>query len=187
MGDHVQVCFPSEAIDDPEHLELALDVEPVSALDLDGGGAEAEGREDVPPARLEEIVFRGGPDGTHRREDAAPLLQDFQIGGSGHAQVELRLAPTGEAHVGVGVDEAGNHGAAPAVDDLVHHAHVRPAPHPTFVPHVGDHPVFDHEGALFMDADASLVFPGRGGAGVGGGIDAGVFKESCGHVSSPMA
>ena len=88
--------------------------QPVAGLALQRGGALGEHLPGQPGQVRAQLLVRGGPGGRDRAADPAGL-----VGRPGHPRGELRAALPGEDQVRVGVDEAGQHRPAAAVDGLV--------------------------------------------------------------------
>ena len=94
-----------------EAARLVVDRQPVSALDLDGGGALGPHLGDEPGDVGGELLVGGGTGPGDRGADAAG-----RVGLAGHPRLELGGAVAGEDEVAVRVDEAGDHRAPAGVD-----------------------------------------------------------------------
>ena len=88
--------------------------QPVAGLALQRGGALGHHLPGQTGQVGPQFLVRGGPGGRHRAADPAGLVRL-----AGHPRRELRAALPGEDQVRVGVDEAGQHRPAAAVDGLV--------------------------------------------------------------------
>ena len=88
--------------------------EPVTGLALQRGRPLGEHLPGEPGQVRAQHLVRGGPGGRDRAADPAGL-----VGRPGHPRRELRAAFPGEDQVRMGVDEAGQHRPAAAVDGVV--------------------------------------------------------------------
>ena len=123
-------CEPTASADAdrPEHVELALEVEPVAGLDLDRRRAVLEHPAHVAGDLFGQRVEPGGARGLDRREDAAAGRVDLLVGGAVGAPVELVDPVAGEARVRVAVDEPGDRDHPLRVDDHRVVAQLEPGP-----------------------------------------------------------
>jgi hypothetical protein len=94
-----------------EAARLVVDRQPVSALDLDGGGALGPHLGDEPGDVGGELLVGGGTGPGDRGADAAG-----RVGLAGHPRLELGGAVAGEDEVAVRVHEAGDHRTPAGVD-----------------------------------------------------------------------
>ena len=108
----------AQAARDPERLHLAVEVEAVARLDLEGRDAVAHQRLDAPAGAGEKLVLALAACCTHGRDDAAAGARDLVVGGAGQPQLELVRAVAAIDDVRVAIDQAGRDPAALAVDRL---------------------------------------------------------------------
>ncbi len=99
---------------DAQGAGLVLDREAVAGLGLQGGGALPQSLREVVGDVVGELLVGGLAGGGDRGADAAR-----GVGLPGHPGVELLGAVAREDQVGVGVDEARDHGPARRVEDVV--------------------------------------------------------------------
>lgn len=98
----------------PRRAEFLGHGQPVTGLRLQRRGALRERLGDVPAQSRAQLVVGGGAGRGDGRGDTAR-----RVGLPGHPGLELARAVAGEDEVGVGVDPAGQDGAAAEVDALV--------------------------------------------------------------------
>ena len=104
---------------DPEQPQLALRVETIAGLDLDGRAAAAHQRVQAAPALLKQLVVGCAGGALHGRGDAAARLGDLLVGRAGAAHRMLVGAGAAEDEVRVAVDQAGRDPGAAERDDLL--------------------------------------------------------------------
>jgi len=90
--------------------------EAVAALDLGGGGPVLQHAVVAHPAQTRQALFRGLARRLDRHVDAPAAGEDLGVGHPGKALPVLGCPGPGERHVGVRVDEAGEHAATLRVD-----------------------------------------------------------------------
>ncbi len=103
--------------DRAQHLQLALEVEAVTTLDLAGGRTAGEHPVEPRPGLGDQIFLAGGARRRDRGHDAATGGGDAGIGFTGEAPAQFRTAVAGVDGVRVGVDEAGNDREVADVDN----------------------------------------------------------------------
>lgn len=112
---------------------LGGDVQPVSGLSLQGGGASGVGGPDAFDQQFLEALLTGFAGGGHGHGDAARGIVRAR-----HAGLELSGAVAVEDHVGVGVHPTGQHGASAQLHLLVGRRSGGRLPHPGDLPVLGD-------------------------------------------------
>ena len=110
-------CDLAKPGDRAQHLQLAVEVEAVAALDLARGRTAGEHLVEPRPGLGDQFVFAGGARRRDRGHDAATGGGDAGIGFTGEAPAQFRTAVAGVDGVRVGVDEAGNDREVADVDD----------------------------------------------------------------------
>jgi len=113
MGSHegrddVEGKLSPETGDDAEHLELVLEIEAVSALDLDRRRSALEDLRETPAADLEEQVFAHRAHLADRPLDAAAAPLDLEVPLAPDARLVLVRAVARKHGVRVRIDPAGH-------------------------------------------------------------------------------
>ena len=110
---------------DPEHLDLILDGEAVTALDLHRTGAQGDYLMRTDQGLLQEVILRGIVQQLHRIEDTAAPAGNLLIGKAAQLVHELHLAAAGIDQMGVGVAVGREHHPALSVNHLIRRAFQR--------------------------------------------------------------
>ena len=112
----VERSLAPEAGDDAEHLELGLELEPVTALDLDGRRPTLEHLGEPPAAHLEETLFVHFPHLADRSPDPAPAALDLEVALPADARLVLVRAIARKHGVRMRIDPARQHDAPGCID-----------------------------------------------------------------------
>ena len=131
-----------------QHAQLALDVQRVAGLDLDGRDAAFHQGIETQRRRGEKLVVGRRLRRLHRRRDAAAGPRDLLIGRAGAAHRMFVRARAAEDQMGMTVDQARSDPRAAERDDFLR-AEARQF---GALADAHDAPVLDADGAMFDDA-----------------------------------
>ena len=148
---HRDVAQRGEAPGRDQHLALALEIEPVTRLDVDARDAFGQQGVEAGQRARHELFHAGGPRGLDARQDTAAGPRDLLVGGAPKPHLELVGAMAAEDEVGMTIDEAGRHEAAAAVD---HQIGIAPGRQVAIRTHEGDPSVARRDGAVLDDPEA---------------------------------
>ncbi len=120
--------------DDSQHLQFIFRIQPVTAFYLQGSGAKSER-----PLHMTEsigIEFLGHwplPRPCTEERIPPPCLSISRYGVPAIRRAKFLFAECGKTHMGVGINETGNHASAAAINLLP--VHLCPLPQPAPLPH----------------------------------------------------
>ncbi len=147
--------------DGPQHLQLGLRSQAVTALDLHRRRARVQQGRQARPRQGHEVLFTRGRRGPGGAADAAASRQNLLVGHALHAGLEVGQSVAGPDRVGVRVGERRHHRHAAEVTYTRHLRRVSGLAHP-------DDPASPHQQSRVL-GDAQLVHRGAAlRAGQGG-------------------
>jgi hypothetical protein len=175
---------PPDPLDDPEHLQLRLGIQPVTAFDFEGSGSQPECGQRMLLGHGKEPVLGSRSHGSDGGQNASSAAKYFKVFRSLEPQDKLVLAPSRKTHVGVRVDETRDDGIPPAVHFLIHIPGPERRQHALLIPNGGDQAAFCIDGPVGDMRHVALVLSGKRDPRVGGGKNASVPEQFSRHIPS---